>query len=215
MWNKSNKLFTELFDEAKKGAVKKLLVDGDATPEMVGTMLKSGVVSNLKRINNFLDDEGRASAQAAIIRHALEKSKFFRDDKKGSSPSAFANALNDEAIQRTVNVFFKGAEKKQLKGLQRLLEATWRAQESAVLTNTGQQGLSLMFVGSVIRDAMKTLMTGGTIGAAGKAYESKVMRNTLLRLANTEPGSEAERKFLNQIMPGTLAGIQTTRTAKQ
>ena len=73
------------------------------------------------------------------------------------TPNAFATEM--KKFQPQINTFFKGEERKQLEGLQRLLDATRRAQDAAVTTPTGQQVLGAGTLAAAATDLGATVLT--------------------------------------------------------
>jgi hypothetical protein len=193
-WLASNRKFAQEFENVKGTELKTILNKGDATPEKVAPILRGGKVSELNRLNASLTPKGKDAARAAIIRNALTESGFFGDVP---NPDRLVNALRKPNTQKAVNVFFTGAKKKELDGLTRLLDSTRRAQQAAVATPTGQQLIPLAIGGGAVVDPFLTLFIAGTLAGVTRALESKSMRSILLKIANTKPGSAAERQLIN------------------
>ena len=152
---------------------------------------------------NSLDSAGRDNARAAIIR------KLADDASRGGglSVNMFLKKLrdNDKALQ----TFFRGRDRKELEGLRNALEATRSAQDAAVNPPTGQRLAPYLVGGGAIADLGLTI--AGTLGSAigYKAYQSKPVRNALLKLANTPKGSSAFEKALSdsELCPLALRSI--------
>lgn len=209
-WVQSNKLFSDGYRKAKDTEIKRLLSKGDGTPEVIANILKGGKTSELKRLSGLIGKEGNKNAQLSIIRDALTESGFFT---KGANPTTFLNALSKPTRQKAINVFFKGADKKQIEGIKRILDATRRAQEAPVSTATGQQLLAPVAVaaGAAV-DAGVAFGAGGTLAAIARTYESAGMRNLLLRLGSTPKGSKAEQEILKKVTPFFNAAAQVGRS---
>jgi len=208
-WLRSNKLFADPLRKAKETELKRLLTKGTETPEVVGSILKGGKPSELNRLERFIGPEGRKAAKASIIRDALTESGFFSGNV---NPDRFVTAMQKPARQKAINVFFKGADKKQIEGLTRLLDATRRAQQAAVATATGQALVPVALTGAATQAPLTTFLTAGTLASAAKGYESKFVRNALLKLANTPKGSKEEIDILNRLIPSMLGAIDQENT---
>lgn len=216
-WLKSNRLFADSFKKAKETELKRILTKGTETPENIGSQLRGGKLSELRRLNQFLDDKGKAAARVSIIRDALEESGFFAGNV---NPDRFATAMSKPSRQRAISVFFKGKDKDQVDGMVRLLDATRRAQQQKAGTTTGlgEAGIAAAPIAitqvAASNPALGAFFSSGLIGSA-KAYESKFMRDLLLTLKNTPRGSAAEQEVLSKIMPSLLGGIQSLRAQVQ
>jgi len=213
-WLQSNRLFADGLQKAKDTELKRILKDGTVSPEKVGRMLKAGNLSELKRLNSFLDTKGKASARNAIIRDALEESGFFAGNV---NPDRFATALTKGNRQRAIDTFFSGPEKKEIEGITKLLNATRRAQQTKAGTTTGLGEASAVLAPAALAnlvgsDPLLLGLFGTTLVASAKAYESKAVRNLLLRLASAPKGSQAERDILNKITPKIVSALQGVRS---
>lgn len=209
-WIRSNRVFSDGYRKAKETELRRLLKKGDATPEFVSTVIKSGRPSELKRLDSLLDEKGRASARVAILKDVLSESGYFR---KGPNPNSFSTALNRDNRQKAINVFFKGKEKDQIEGIRRVLEVTRRAQDAPVSTTTGQQLFApVAAIAGAQVDLGASFGIAATLGGVTRAYESAGVRNLLLRLASAKKGSAAERKILDQLIPFFQGAAQAGRS---
>lgn len=207
-WLRSNKVFSDGYRKAKDTEVKRLLNKGEGTPEIVSQILRGNKTSELKRLDSLLDQKGRDAAKLSIIRDSLEESGFF---SSGANPNRFATALSKPSRQRAVNVFFKGNDKEEIDGLRRMLEATRRAQEAPVSTQTGQIAAPLAAIGGATIDPGTSFAIAGTLAGATRAYEGAGVRNLLVRLSNAPKGGAAEQKILLKLMPFFNAATQAAR----
>ncbi len=217
-WLSSNRQFTDELDITKRTEIKRILNSGKATPEIVIPFLKGGKQSQLNRLYGSLNETGRFSARKAIIQEALKESKFFEVDQN-PNPNSFANALNQQNRQAAINVFFKGKEKAEIDGLNRLLNATRKAQEAAQVLRTGEtamiaSGTGLAAYGLSANPVLTTALLGGA-SAFAKAYESKAFRNLLLKLKNSKKGSEKESEILELAGAFVGAAPQVAKTEQE
>lgn len=209
-WKRASAVYA---DEAKKltrSKLKGILDKGDITPESVKGMLFSQNPSEIKLLYNSLSADGRANARSAII------SKVVSDLSKrqsGFTPNSFATEL--KKYQPQIGAFFKGAERKQIEGLRKALQATWRAQEASVTTQTGQQLIPIASIGGIILDPATTLGTAGTLGGLARLYESAPVRNALLRLNSAQQGSAQFERALNELQGALVTGAQVARSQQQ
>lgn len=173
--------------------LKNVLQKGDLTPEVVNNLLFSNKPSEVRQLYNSLDYRGRSAARASVIGKAYEKS--------GGSPDKFLNEVNRLSSQ--TGILFKGAERQYLEGLTTYLDQTRRAARAGVVTPTGQELFQVAVPAGVATDVVGTGGVGTAIGlsygAVARFYESKPIRNAMLRLANTKAGSPAYERALSQV----------------
>ena len=171
----------------KNTKLKNILAKGDQTPEVVNGLLFSKKPSEVSLLYRNLDQQGRQNARAAVINKAFEQ--FAKDD----SPQRFLTSIRDMKPQ--IDIMFKGQDKAYMDGLVKYLAATKRAGEAAVLTPTGQQ----MIAPAAVFDIMTTGGSGSAgaagVGALARLYESKPVRDIVLKLNNAKPGSQEFEKL--------------------
>lgn len=184
--------------------LKSVLQKGELTPEVANNLLFSNKKSEVQQLYRSLDSRGRNAARASVIGKAYEKS--------GGSPEKFLNEINRLSAQ--TGILFKGSEKKYLNGLKKYLEQTQRASKAGAVTPTGQELLQVGIPAGVAFD----VVNGGTAtvatlsyGALARVYESKPIRNMMLRLANTPKGSTAYDRAISNISQTVTAIAQSEK----
>lgn len=208
-WKRANAVYAEEAQSLKKTKLKNILDKGDVTPESVKTMLFSQNPSDLNRLYGSLTTDGRENARAAIISKVVDD---ISKRRAGMTPNAFATEMRK--YKPHVETFFKGAEKRQLQGLQRVLEATYRAQEAGVTTPTGQALIPLLTGASIVTDPVATVAAGGTVGALARLYESAPVRNALLKLGSAKPNSQTFAQALLEAQMALTAAAQPERSGE-
>ncbi len=201
-WKASNKIYRGNYTKAKETELKKLLTKGTLTPEIVETTLRTGKKSSLRRLNANLDAEGRKGVRQQILKLAVDKA--ITDDY--INPNAFKTALDKSKDQ--INIFFKGSDKKQLKGIQKFLTITRRAQDAGQDIASKQEvwGATLMGGGLSAGNLLgKAAAMAGGIGLVARTYESKPIRTLLIKLANAEKGSALEANLIKGIKNAIIA----------
>lgn len=213
-WLRSNRKISEELTTANKTALKKLINDSNAPPENVYSLIRSSKPSQLVLLKDSLTDKGRANVRASIVRDALDESGFFRGD---INPDKLATALGKSPRQKAINVFFSEADKKQIEGLRKLLNETRRAQQSNVATPTGMQYLSAGAAGTIgaasagSPGALAAIFTGASAGLISRVYESKPVRNALLRISNSEEGSPEYYRAINMAAPVIMQAAEAIK----
>ncbi len=220
-WLASNRKFAEEFDTIKGTEIKRILASGEATPEKVIPILRGGKASELQRLHKALGPKGRDAAKGALIQQALKDAKFFEVDAN-PNPDALATALNRPAFQQASKVFFGGADKAELDGFIRVLNATRRAQSGQAVIKTGEQlllpgGAGALGAGiaSGVLPAAPTVAAVTVASAIAKAYESKAFRTLLTKISNTKKGSKLETRALELATPFVVGELQAAKTAQE
>jgi hypothetical protein len=209
-WKKANSVYAGEAEKLTKTRLKNALDKGDVTPEAVSTMLFSQKPSELKILYSSLGADGRKNARAAII------SKIVDNVSKragGLTPNAFLTEF--KKFEPQVNQFFKGQEKKQLLGLQKVLDATRRAQDAAISTPTGQQLTGAVTLGAAATDLGLTTLLGGSVGGFARLYESAPVRNALIRLSSVQKGSTKFEQALREAQTALSSASQALRDEQQ
>jgi hypothetical protein len=210
-WLQSNRKFAFELGKAKNTELKRLIQNGEVSPKVVGPILRGGDPTELKRLFSSLTPKGQNSARAAIIKDALEASGSLTS----ANPDRLSTILNKPKTQRVINEFFKGEDKEALDGLTRLLDSTRRAQSAAVATKTGEQAILPVSIGAAIAEPFTAFITGSSLAAITRGYESKAVRTVLLKLAASKKGSKEEIELLKQLQPLMAAATQAAQQTKE
>lgn len=188
-WAGANTRLSMMAGELKNGAIKRALNTAEMTPENVGQLLFSAKPSDVKRLYSGLTEAGRAKAQSAIIYRYAQKA----GTGDALSAEKFLSALKGEGER--IGIFFTKSEVAQIEGLRRVLDATRRASTAAAAPPTGVQN-NIPIIAAVLADwlgsAGAALTSGAIAGGVARFYESAPVRNYLLKLGRTAPGSKAE-----------------------
>lgn len=165
----------------------------EATPELINSVVYSRKPSDVKRIWSALDDKGKDAMRAAYISRIAER--------VGDSPAKFlteVNKLKSQAGGEIYGTIFSGRHMKELDALHDVLRHTARSDSANVVTQTGQSLANPLRIGAGVSTFGTSLAGEAGYGLATRLYESKPVRNMLLRLSNTKPGTPAYEKALNQ-----------------
>ena len=204
-WKKSNAVYADEARKLNKSRFKNVLDKGDITPEKVTDLLKSKKPSEISMLYKSLDNEGRKAGRASIISDATKRSM---NEDGTMNPTKFLNELNKN--KDATNIFFKGKDKGVLEGYKKLLGATRRGQEFTAAPPTGQTLIPVLAAGaSFFRPEI--IGAGLSAGALARAYESPVVRDFLLKVANTPAGSKKFDELLRSGMPAVNAAIVSSQ----
>lgn len=203
-WRVANARLSSMADELQSTALKSTLNKAASTPEDVAKLLFSAKPSQVRLLYNNLSSEGRVKAQGVLIGKAIEKAK--------GSPDNFANEL--DRLSKNVGIFFQDSDLARVQGLGRVLQTTKRASQAGVQPENGSQLLpyavpaSLTSLAGTIFGTTSAGVVGGMgIGAGllARLYESAPVRNALLKLGRTKPGSPQEQGAMARAMTAIAA----------
>ncbi|WP_059108204.1 hypothetical protein [Candidatus Williamhamiltonella defendens] len=164
----------------------------EATPELINSVVYSRNASDIKRIWPALDNTGKDAVRAAYISKIAET--------VGDSPAKFMtqiSKLKEQAGGEIYNTVFSGRHMKELEALNDVLQTTKRADSANVVTQTGQALANPLRIGAAFGSGGASLAGEVGFGIVMRMYESKPVRNALLRLANKKTGAPAYERALN------------------
>lgn len=195
-WKVANTQLAKMVGELESSGLKAALKKGDVEPEAVKRMLFSKKPSELKLLYKNLTPEGRNSSKVAILQQVFEKSGGIDN----ISPQKFITNLKRES--KGLDVFLTKEDKKVMEGLVKTLNLTKRAAEAGQKPTTGAEltpfvtygALSSLFGGPVIGG-----VSFGGIGSLSRIYESKPVRNIMVKMVDVKPGKE--EILLNKLAP--------------
>lgn len=192
-WTRTNRELAVMAGELNVSSFRRILNSSEATPEDVGRLLFSNKPSDVRRLVGNLSPAGKAKAQAAIIQRALAKAG------EDTSPDKFASEIG--RLGKQIGVAFDGQDASRIEGMRRLLEKTQRAATASVAPPTGVQNTPIVggfAAGSLLGWA--AVPYAAAVGLLARAYESAPVRNMLLGLSKTKPGTPAESNLLERIL---------------
>lgn len=202
-WRQADQEYSSFITSADKTAVRRVIRQGDTTPEFVDTLLFSNKPSDVQFIANNLTPSGKEAAKQRVLQRALERS--INPDTGEVSPNAFNRQLS--RLDSQIGAIFEPYEANALRELNRVLSQTRRAQDAQVSTPTGQQLVPLMIFTNPV-----TLLPG----AFQAAIETRPIRNLLLRRRAARDAREIARideSLVQEMNRAGLLGAATTGAA--
>jgi hypothetical protein len=196
-WQVSNARLSELAGELDNSIFKSVLKKGEVSPEEVTRLLFSKKPSDIKLLFKNLDNIGRANAKTAIITDMFKKSI---NPNESVSPEVFKTQI--KKMSNTLGVFFNEKELNSIQGLGRVLAITKRAGEASVLPPTGavlQIPIITGFLTQSFGGVGSGLVAAVGIGAVARVLESAPVRNLLIKLPKTKPGSKQEAEIVKRL----------------
>lgn len=208
-WKIGNKNLSDMADELRDSTLRKVLNTGDITPENVQKLLFSQNKSSVQRLYDNLDSTGRATARAAVIRKAVDQAGGLEE----FTPNKFLTQI--KKLEDQTGIMFKGDDQKQVEGLTKALEFTRRAGEFAANPPTGAQFVPFGIGAALERMVGPVgLVAGVAATTAGvRAYESKPVRELLLKLPSVKAGSPEEASLMKRL--GDVLKAQSAKVPNQ
>lgn len=197
-WKKANDVVSDFATSSNKRGAKAIIRSGDATPEIVDSLLFSGKNSDVEFLASNLDKSGKQAAKQRILQKVLEKSSIDGDD---INPNKFLTQLNKNRNQ--IGKIFEPEERKAIFALRDQLAKTKRAQDASVATPTGQQ----LTIGAALALPQALLP-----GVAQGFIESKPIRNLLVKRKAAKTAraiSSIDEQLKNEINKLSLTGALT------
>jgi len=198
-WKASNRIFVDGFAKARDGKLKNVLAKGEATPELVLSVIRGGKRSELNRLHGALDLEGRNLVKQQILADQFEKAGAYTAEGY-INPKTFLRQLESPKVKKSIDVFFKGKDKREIEGLKQYLTLTKRAQEANVATNTGEQVTSIW-------QSPLNLIKAPVVSPVGHLYESATTRNLLIKLSQAKTPVE-QKKYYGLLKPLISEGVR-------
>ena len=208
-WKIGNKNLSDMADELRDGTLRKVLNTGDITPENVQKLLFSQNKSSVQRLYDNLDSTGRATARAAVIRKAVDQAGGLDE----FTPNKFLTQI--KKLEDQTGIMFKGDDQRQVEGLTRALAFTKRAGEFAANPPTGAQFVPFGIGAALERMVGPVGLVAGVAATTGgvRAYESKPVRELLLKLPSVKAGSPEEASLMKRL--GDVLKAQSVKVPNQ
>lgn len=213
-WKIANKRLENTAKELEVDALKSVLKKGEANAEAVDRLIFSKKPSEIRSLYRNLTPQGRAIVKTRI----LSKVATDAGGVENISPEKFLNSL--EKYGKSVGVFFKGDDLKNIEGLTRTLQLTQRAGQAGVAPPTGVQTVPLLafdLLSSQLGGPMPALIGGVTAGGLARIYESAPVRNAAAKVAQTVRGSPEEAAAAKRLLSAIeqQAGKETNQETQQ
>ncbi|MBI0520778.1 injection protein [Pectobacterium parmentieri] len=207
---RADRSWAKFNDMMSNTRVQKAIQSGSTTPEDMTRLIFSQSPAERSQLYRLLDDNGRQNARGAIVQHAMDKAT---DASGNISVEKFINDMHRNSKQ--ASTFFRGEHGKQLDGVMKYLDSTRQAATAAASPLTGQMlagptALVTALTSSINPAVAKVAAVGVATGLSGRAYESRVIRNALLRLANTPKGSTAYDRAITNVSRAITPMIQAS-----
>jgi hypothetical protein len=216
-WGVANARLSEGMDELRRNSLKSALRDAESTPEKINNLLFSAKPSDVAALYRNLTPTGRAAARAAILRKAAENSTVRSADGTLDltriSPDRFANSV--ASLGKSVGIMFSGDDLTRVKGLVDALRLTQRASQASASPVTGAQiaiPASLEVALSYFGAPGVTTMAIGTTGVMARIFESKPVRDLMLKMGRVK---EPEKAATAKRLIAAINAASETKTSAQ
>jgi hypothetical protein len=199
-WKSGNQGLQVLGDETKRTALSRVINKGAVVPEAAKSMILSQKPSEVANIGRYLNEKGKNNAKKVIVEDLFARSKI--DGGDTIDPDKFLKIASQRSNQ--FKTFFSKQEQDAFEGLKTALMATKDAERFSKSTPWLQtvtlSGVPLLgvFVGTGSAKAAAGVAAG--VGLAGRAYQSKAVRDTLVALGRVKKNSTAEQKLIDKFI---------------
>ena len=209
-WKSGNEGLTILGDETKRTALSRVINKGNVVPEAAKSMILSQKPSEVANIGRYLNEKGKENAKKVIIEDLVSRSKI--DGGETIDPDKFLKIASQRNSQ--FKTFFSTQEQDALKGLGVALRATKDAERFSKSTPWLQTAAlsGIPILGVFVGTGSAKVAAGAAAGAglAGRAYQSKAMRDTLVALGRVKQNSTAQQRLIDKLI-SLQAGQATAR----
>jgi hypothetical protein len=208
----ANKRLSETAQDMQNASLKSVLMKGDVKPEVIQNLLFKGKPSEVRALYSSLSPQGRATARAAVLSKAAQDAEVTLGGEKTISPDVFANSV--KKMGDSIGVLFNKDDLSRVEGLVRVLNLTKRAGEAAAAPPTGVQAVPFVagsFLTDILGGAGAATASALSVGGLARVYESPAVRDMLLKLPKTKPGSAEEAALAKRL----LSTLQTQADAVQ
>jgi hypothetical protein len=199
-WKSGNQGLKILGDETKRTALSRVINKGAVVPEAAKSMILSQKPSEVANIGRYLNEKGKNNAKKVIVEDLFARSRI--DGGDTIDPDKFLKIASQRNNQ--FKTFFSKQEQDAFDGLKTALMATKDAERFSKSTPWLQtvaiSGVPLLgvFVGTGSAKAAAGVAAG--VGLAGRAYQSKAMRDTLVALGRVKKNSTAEQRLIDKFI---------------
>lgn len=192
-WSAAKGVYFREMNMLKKSRLKSVLDKGDVTPESVENIIFSQKPSEVRNLFKSLTPEGKDAMRGTILNRAVVKAT---NAEGVITPTALATQLGK--LRKQTDIAFQGVKRKELEGLVNVLNATRRAQDAKVVTPTGQTVTGFGAGYLAFNDLLGTAGAGLTAAGLARTFESKPVRNALLRAGSLKKGTDAYDKAISE-----------------
>jgi hypothetical protein len=203
-WVKAMDDEARLVAEASGNSLRSLIAAGEIDQQVIRRVLKSGNVKDMDLMYQNMGTKGRNAARQMILRNATKVAGWRRGEalEAAIDPVKMLKWLDSEAVDAQLKTFFPGKNAQaELNGMREYLRTTAAAGQIGKGVGMAAAG----GLGQISANALN-LITLGLVGAAGHAYQSRGIRNLLLRLEHVKGNVRAKDAIMKELTPALMAG---------
>lgn len=162
----------------------------------------AGSTDRIKELISKLNAEGKKALQQRFLIRALNKAGWTPESPQLANPNKFAAFLDKPQTRRAFKQIFDETQQRQLSGVKEFLRLSKEAEEITkgvgFLSSSGSALIGMMSLGTV-----PTL-----IGTAARTYQSRPVRNLLLRLHYAKGDPKKTKAIMDDLRPLLLGAAQ-------
>ena len=195
-------------DEITDGVLKKAIQNNNIDDIVVDEVIKSGNQRHLRDLFNKLMPEGKAAARRRFLLQGLENSSWTPGSPGIADPKKFLQYLDTPNNKRLIKEWFSPEDQQMIGGMREYLRLTASADKAGQGAGMVAAGTSVTVGASAIAGFFNLFIgaAGGT-AAVGHAYQSKFVRDRLLKLAHTAGDEAQTARIMEELRPYVIAGM--------
>lgn len=196
-WTKANRELSLLYGEFRKfNELRSALDLGEERISAISSIVKNQDPAVIAKLNKNLSPQGQANLRALIVSKVAAESGGLG----AVEPNKFLTSVQKYAKQ--FGATFSKEDMDRLKGLQRALKLTARADVAVKGPTTGYRVLPIAaaLLGGQMGGAAETAIGGLALGQMANVFESPAVRDLLLKLPEMKPGSPQELELAKRVV---------------
>ncbi len=210
-FKRANKFWRERVVPFKDRAIA-TAAESDVPDEIFKKFVKRDGRDRAVKFFNALDKKGKEAVRFGILENAFQAASPV---DKPFSAARFAQAL--EQFDAPASVFFKGPERAQLQGFDKLLRHVQRSGQFAENPPTGQRLILLLLTGGTIASPATGAGVGGTAAGVRLLFGTEAGKRLLLSANRMGAGTQSMQRAIENFTAraGALASSTPPPTGSQ
>jgi len=196
LYRRANDIYRRQAIRLSQTRLRRTLDVGEVEPDRVIDLLRNSNESESRNLFRILRPIGIDHVRSALVQDVIKRSVA----DGAINPKLFSKEMSK--VIRVHKIFFNSQEMKRVKGLTKLIQATKKSVDEDVIS----RGIDNVAVTAGL--LLTKLPLAGTVGLAARIYESKPVRNFLLRAADTPRNELLTSRVLNRLAVPALSSLQ-------
>ncbi len=185
--------------DVQEGILGRYIRAGEIDEEVVDRVFDAAKPRHLTEMFGRLTPEGQQAARQRFMARGLEKAGWTPEAPTIANPKAFMDYLDSPAARRVMGEAFDEVDQDLLRGAREYLRIT----EAAATAGKGAGMTAAMAGGGALALGLLDAVAGGAavMGGVGRAAQSDMARNFLLRLSHAKGNEAATAAIMAEARP--------------